>query len=244
MKRWRKNVKRETSKKNQRTHNARYTSRFTSDGFTLIEMIGVLAVIAILVALLLPKVFDVMAESKVRALVAAVRTHKTAIVDYCADIRSILPLDVDGVPSVETTGDSANPLSLPARLTLDKSDPLNTGTNRWVKFRGPYLPNFSSDVPPGLGTRVFMPVRDVPAFGTATTATNRGYDFDNDGNSDIPTNAHVVFLRFRSVALQDYERVDSILDPGIGSTEAERQVRGQVKYDAATNRMRVYLLHK
>ena len=92
-------------------------------------MIGVLAVIAILVALLLPKVFEIMAESKASALVAAVKTYKTAIVDYYADIGSILPLDAGGTPAINGGGDSADPLSLPARLTLDKSDPLNTGTN-------------------------------------------------------------------------------------------------------------------
>ena len=48
--------------------------RFERNGFTLIEMIGVLAVIAVLVALLLPKVFEIMAESKANALVAAIRT--------------------------------------------------------------------------------------------------------------------------------------------------------------------------
>ncbi|WP_447969412.1 type II secretion system protein [Nitrospira sp. M1] len=213
-------------------------------GFTLIEMIGVLAVTAILVALLLPKVFDVMAESKVRALVAAVKTYQIAIVEYCADIGSILPLDANGVPAIEVSGESANVESLGARLTLDKSNPLNTGSNSWMKFKGPYLKEFSSNNPPGLGSYVFMLVRDGPAYGAPATATNRGYDFNGDGSSDIPTNAHVAFLRIRSVSLEDFERVDSVLDTGIGGTTGERQLRGLVKYDVATNRMRIYLAHK
>ncbi|WP_454064230.1 type II secretion system protein [Candidatus Nitrospira salsa] len=218
--------------------------RHTDAGFTLIEMIGVLAVIAILVALLLPNVLEIMAESKTRALVAAVRTYEAAIVDYHTDIGSILPLDAGGTPTTQNSGDSADVESLGARLTLEKSDPLNTGTNSWVKFRGPYLANFSTEVPPGFGADVFMPARDPVAHGTATTATNRGYDFNDDGNSDIPTDAYVVFLRFRSVGQKDFERVDNILDAGIGSTDVERQLRGQVKYDTATNRMRIYLTHQ
>lgn len=216
----------------------------TDTGFTLIEMIGVLSVIAILVALLLPKVFEIMAESNANAVAGAVKTYEVAIVDYFADIGSILPLDVAGIPTMEASGDSVNVESLGARLTLDKSDPLNTGSNKWTTFNGPYLASFSSDNPPGLGAKVFMPVRDGPAYGAATTATNRGYDFNGDGNSDIPTNSHVVFLRIRSVSLRNFERVDRILDPGIGSTSAERQLRGRVKYDAVTNRMRIYLIHK
>ena len=87
-------------------------------GFTLIEMIGVLAVIAILVALLLPKVFEIMAESKANALVAAIRTYETAVVDYYSDVSSLLPLNVGGTPTAEATGDSSTATSLPARLTL------------------------------------------------------------------------------------------------------------------------------
>ncbi len=42
--------------------------RLRPQGFTLIEMIGVLAVIAILSALVLPKVFETMAEAKLISL--------------------------------------------------------------------------------------------------------------------------------------------------------------------------------
>ena len=212
-------------------------------GFTLIEMIGVLAVIAILVALLLPKVFEIMAESKANSLVGAVRTYETAVVDYYADIGSILPLNNGGNPSTQASGNSSNARSLPARLTLDQSDPLNTGNNSWAKFKGPYLTKFSTDTPPGFGTSIYMPARPPVAYGTATTATNRGWDLNNDGNSDMPTNANVVYVYFTNIGNQDFENVDAILDSGIGSTATERQLRGRVKYDTSTSEMMIYLIH-
>ena len=62
-------------------------------GFTLVEMIGVLAIIAILIALLLPKVFTLIASTNSRSLAAAIRTYETAIVNYYADIGSVYPLN-------------------------------------------------------------------------------------------------------------------------------------------------------
>ncbi len=213
-------------------------------GFTLIEMIGVLAVIAILVALLLPKVFDVMVDSKARALVAAVKTYETAIVDYYANIGSILPLDAVGTPAIDADGDSANPLSLPARLTLDKSDALNTGSNSWMKFKGPYLANFLTEVPPGFGTSITMRAQNALAYGTATGGTNRAYDFDDDRNSDLPTDADLVCVHLTDVERQDFERVDSILDPSLGTTFDVRRRRGKVKYNDTNKALRIYLAHR
>jgi len=222
--------------------------RATSNGFTLIEMIGVLAIIAILVALLLPKVFDVMVDSKARALVAAVKTYETAIVDYYADIGSILPLDAGGTPAIDADGDSANLLSLPARLTLDKSDALNTGSNSWMKFKGPYLANFLTEVPPGFGPSITMRAQNALAYGTATGGTNRAYDFDDDGNSDLPTDADtdadLVCVHLTDVERQDFERVDSILDPGLGMTFDVRRRRGKVKYSDTNKALRIYLAHR
>ena len=217
--------------------------RTTNNGFTLIEMIGVLAVMAVLVSLLLPRVFEIMAESKANALVAAVKTYQTAIVDYYSDIGSILPLNVAGVPAAENSGNSNNSRSLPARLTLDQSDPLNIGTNSWTKFKGPYLAKFSSTTPPGLGTAVRMPARTPQAYGTATTGGNRAWDFTDDGNSDIPSATNVVYVVFSDISIQDFERIDAILDKGFGSSTAERQLRGRVKYDTSTSEMMIYLMH-
>ena len=89
-----------------------------SRGFTLIEMIGVLAVVAVLAAMVLPKVFDVIAESRVNALAASVKAYETAVTKYYSDIGTLLPLDSSGVPTAETSGDSTTETSMAARLTL------------------------------------------------------------------------------------------------------------------------------
>jgi prepilin-type N-terminal cleavage/methylation domain-containing protein len=51
-------------------------------GFTLIEMIGVLAVIAILAALLIPKVFNAINEARINNAAVNRSTVKTAVVDH------------------------------------------------------------------------------------------------------------------------------------------------------------------
>ena len=110
-------------------------------GFTLVEMIGVLAIIAILIALLLPKVFQLIASSNARSLAAATRTYETAVTSYFADIGSVYPLNVTGVPTAEAGGDSTTAISLGARLTLDMSDPLNTGAINGHDFEAPTWKN-------------------------------------------------------------------------------------------------------
>src|SRR5438045_5463385 len=50
--------------------------------FTLIEMIGVLAVIAILAALLIPKVFSAINDSRINNATVSIQTIKTAVVDH------------------------------------------------------------------------------------------------------------------------------------------------------------------
>ncbi len=51
-------------------------------GFTLIEMVGVLAVIAILAALLVPKIFAAINESRINNTLGGINTCKTAAIQY------------------------------------------------------------------------------------------------------------------------------------------------------------------
>src|SRR5678809_499256 len=61
-------------------------------GFTLIEMIGVLAVIAILAAVLIPKVFEAINNARVNNAAMTINSAKTACVDHYAKYGSF-PVD-------------------------------------------------------------------------------------------------------------------------------------------------------
>jgi hypothetical protein len=92
---------------------------------------------------------------------------------------------------------------------------------------------------------MIMPATTAVALGTATTASNVGWDLKgNDGNSDIPTGARVAYLRVDSISDTEFNEIDGIIDAGIGTTPAERQLRGRVKYDASNDRIYVYLVHQ
>ncbi len=218
-----------------------------SQGFTLVEMIGVLAIIAILMGLLLPKVFSLIASSNARSMAAAIRTYETGVTKYFADVGSLYPLNLTGVPTAEATGDSTTAISLAARLTLDMSDPLNTGANQWPRFRGPYVEKLNTQNVPGFGATIVMPTDVAIALATATTGLNIGWDLKgDDGNSDLPTGAQVAYLKITGISLGDFEDIDGIIDTGIGASQAERKLRGRVKYDdvAGATDLYIYLAHR
>ncbi|HCO58612.1 MAG TPA: hypothetical protein DIT58_00335, partial [Porticoccaceae bacterium] len=60
--------------------------RVRSAGFTLIEMIGVLAIIAILAAAVAPRVFEVIADSRGTRMATEIRALETAVTRYYADV--------------------------------------------------------------------------------------------------------------------------------------------------------------
>jgi len=70
-------------------------------GFTLIEMIGVLAVIAILAAVLIPKVFEAINNARINNAAMTCQTGKTAIADHYAKFGSLV--SSNGVPGVVLT---------------------------------------------------------------------------------------------------------------------------------------------
>ena len=58
----------------------------TLAGFTLIEMVGVLAVIAILAALLVPKIFAAIDDSRYNSTVASINSVKAATMSYFSKV--------------------------------------------------------------------------------------------------------------------------------------------------------------
>ncbi len=211
-------------------------------GFTLVEMIGVLAIIAILIALLLPRIFQLVASSNARSLAAAVRTYETAITNYYADIGSLYPLNAGGTPAAQGSGLSTVATSLAARLTLNAADPLNIGTASWPRFRGPYLEKFNSANPPGLGITMAIPTAAANNFGAAPAFGHNNFDLDGNNTNDLADASQVAYLFVDDVTQAQFDEIDGILDPGVGATLAERQVRGRVKWQAGGGgQARIYL---
>jgi prepilin-type N-terminal cleavage/methylation domain-containing protein len=52
-------------------------------GFTMIEMIGVLAIIAILAVIVVPKVFSTIASSRVTSTVASINAARSSLTEFC-----------------------------------------------------------------------------------------------------------------------------------------------------------------
>ena len=90
-----------------------------------------------------------------------------------------------------------------------------------------------------------MPADTAVDHGTAVTDKNRGWDLKgDDGNSDLRTGSHVVFIKLKGVSRSDFLLLDSIIDSEIGATELEKDLRGRAKFEANKDTLRLYLVHR
>ena len=217
----------------------------TQSGLSLLETIGVVSIGAVLAAITLPHVYDLIADAKAESLASSVKVYQQAISRYYRDTGIVLPLNDAGLPHLEASGDSSQPDSLPARLTLVAGDPRVGSGNLWPKFRGPYLEKFDTEHPPEFGGNMFMPTVKVDAFGAVVTGNNYGWDLKgDDGKSDLPTNAYVAMLRVTGITQDQFLRFDRIIEPDIGATQDEKQVKGRAKYDSTEMTLNLYLAHQ
>src|SRR6186997_3401340 len=73
-------------------------NKLRRQGFTLIEMIGVLAVIAILSALLIPKIFEAINNARINNACITIGTVKSAIADHYAKFGGLAVNGSTGTP--------------------------------------------------------------------------------------------------------------------------------------------------
>src|SRR5258706_12262660 len=103
-------------------------------GFTLIEMIGVLAVIAILASLLIPKIFESINNARLAHAQLSYQTVKTAGMEHFAKFYSLN--SSNGVAfTVSGTGNPDFDKILLAEGLLDKPVMVNIGTSATIQIR-------------------------------------------------------------------------------------------------------------
>ena len=96
--------------------------------FTLIEMIGVLAVIAILASLLIPKIYEAINNARVNNAIVSYNTVKTAVADHYAKYGA-LDKSTNGIALNTARYD----LALVTEGFLDKLYLTKVGSTSWVE---------------------------------------------------------------------------------------------------------------
>jgi prepilin-type N-terminal cleavage/methylation domain-containing protein len=209
-----------------------HRTRLLPPGFTLIEVIGVVAVIAILAAVLTPRVVSVISRGKVSATAQSLGSLKSATADYVAKNGS--------VPTRSGTGATNSAVST-GRFDAD----LIVGGFTEKLFAC------------SIGTQTFdgsaltgrTHVRSLSAVSsssvTAPTASVGGDNFDLDrdsGTADFTAGQMVVSAFIPGVALSDAIALNKILD-GDENTGTGADTTGRCMYSAAAsdNTVTVYI---
>lgn len=208
-------------------------------GFTLVEMIGVLAVVAILTAMLIPKVFETINQARVSSAAAAVNTVKTSVASHYSKFGGLA--DASGAlltpDDVGASADAANfdTLVLLPDGMLEKRFSVKIGDQRDTNL---------------------VRVRQIEGALTASDITATSANYDMDGvDTDVDTNdgSLVCECVITGVSAADARALKQEIDGsditaianlpavGLGAT------KGRVKYDAiapgATGTVFVYINH-
>lgn len=209
----------------------------SAKGFTLIEMIGVLAVIAILASLLIPKIFEAINNARVNNAAVSIQTVKTAVADHYAKF-GVIP--VDGTLTPGSPGYNLTLPYSPYDLILLKEGFVDKPFK--VKI--------------GDGTETCYVV--AASLATADVAMNDGR-YNLDGNATVLNEAsgsHVVEVRIPNVALEDARALNKLIDGAALSADATtaagtdtltQDFTGRVKFQTGANGLatvNVYLTHR
>jgi prepilin-type N-terminal cleavage/methylation domain-containing protein len=204
--------------------------------FSLIEMIGVLAVVAVLAALVVPKAFNALSDSRMNNVAVGIETVKAAVTDHYAKYLSIL---VDGTTTPPTTLTTTHRFDLvllkegfldkPFRVRI--GDGINDSSHTRIEAVNFYAP-------------VGNPVQ--AADGTIGTADTSGFALaggtTNSISSDVLVEAVITGVN-ESDAQDLSQRIDG---PSMSTTVLGRNdYKGRVKYRAGTpTTVYVYLGHE
>jgi prepilin-type N-terminal cleavage/methylation domain-containing protein len=190
--------------------------------FTLIEMIGVLAVIAILAAVLIPKVFQAINDSRVNNAAVTYNTVKTAISDHYAKFGS-LPSENNVVFSVGSAQANAYDRVLLREGFLDKPFDVKIGS-----------------ITGGISNHV--EIVSALAGNVGPDTSNAAYALGGIATTNDATGSVVVQAVIPGCTVNDAKDLNDRLDgAALGAAIGSDDTLGRVKYANSTSNTTVYM---
>jgi prepilin-type N-terminal cleavage/methylation domain-containing protein len=202
-------------------------SRPARAGFTLVEMIGVLAIIAVLASMLLPRVFAAINDARVNSAAIAVNAAKSAAMTYFGKFGRF----------GDVTGAVISDLS-------------NTNASSWdreVLLRGGYLERqFTTRI----SDNAYITLTNCVTGSTDPTGANDAYDLDglDSPKNDASAGRVVVQAFLENVALDDARELNRKIDVEENlAASADTSNEGRVKFNmngSQTGTVKIYLAHR
>jgi prepilin-type N-terminal cleavage/methylation domain-containing protein len=206
-------------------------------GFSLVEMIGVLAIIAILAVVIVPKVFSTIASSRITNAVASITSMKTAVADFAGKFGTM--------PVSGTTTARLDDLLVTAGF-LDSRFAVKIGTQPVNPpiVGGTWARNASGVWAATGGTTQASQSRLVSQTSTTTSpATAGGRNFQLDGANDLPAGSIVITAILTGLTANEAKELSSRIDGDVATetTTSTADARGKVVYAAGTGTKTVYV---
>jgi len=208
-------------------------------GFTLIEMIGVLAVIAILAAVLIPKVFEAINNSRINNSAMSCQSVKTAMADHYAKAGSF---------SAEATIYGTN---IPVTLPQENYDLILLREGFMDK---PFAAKIGDGITGTTGTRARAANIGATSpglnwtLGTAVDATETTGFALSGGNTNVVVGSACLECVITGLNANDAKDLNDRIDgPTLGAAVGVADLAGRVKYAApgtGSTTVYVYLTHR
>jgi prepilin-type N-terminal cleavage/methylation domain-containing protein len=208
-------------------------------GFSLVEMIGVLAIIAILAVVIVPKVFSTIASSRVTNAVGSITSIKTAVAEY-AGKHGTVPLS-DAQSRIDDLLVTAGMLEsrFTVKIGTQPPNPPLAG-DAWTQAAGGYTLG-TGGVGQGTQSRIIC-VNSAPAAVPGAAGTN--YQLDSINN--LPAGARVISAVIVGLTATESRELSLRIDGDSATPNATgiADTKGKVTYTAAGTTAYIYLAHQ
>lgn len=209
--------------------------------FTLVEMIGVLAIIAVLAVVIAPKVFGAIRASRINGTLVSMETYKTAATDFVGKY---------GMLPTTNNNSRIDDLFIAAGLIDERfSAKIGQQADVYAKDGATWARGTNGNWSASGGANQTSASRIIcNVSNTASPETASGRNFRLDGKTDVASGARVLSAMLESVPEAEARELSERVDGEGLSTTSGADSLGKVVYAAPGNNgltdVYIYMMHQ